>query len=245
MGRNARTAGAGQGEKATRSDTTETRLALICAAERLFAEQGLQRTSLRQINQEAGQRNESAVHYHFGSREAVIAAILDLRTKPVNEARLQMLDAARAAAGGAPLSSLALAEIFVLPLARAISAMPGGNHYVRFLTQLYLDHMSWKQFSRGAHDTALVQSLAELARSKPYLPRPVLNQRFMAATGLLNQMLAIVEALMQNKRQREAALEADIRVANIIDLIVAIFDAPVSPRAVSALAAAGQRLATG
>lgn len=241
MGRNARATGGGQSEKAARSDAVETRLALICAAERLFAEQGLQRTSLRQINQEAGQRNESAVHYHFGSREAVIAAILDLRTKPVNEHRLRMLEAARETAGEAPLSSLALAEIFVLPLAHSIAAAPGGNYYVRFLTQLYLDHESWKRFSRGPHDTALVQGLAEFARSKPYLPRPVLNQRFMAATGVLNQMLAIVEAVMQTKRAREATLEADVRVANVIDLLVAIFDAPVSPRAVSALAAAGQR----
>lgn len=237
MRRNAKAAGVASGERVVRSDTSETRLALIHAAERLFAEQGLQRTSLRQINQEAGQRNESAIHYHFGSREAVIAAILDLRTKPVNEERLRMLNAARDAAAGAPLSSLALAEVFVLPLARSIIAAPGGNHYARFLTQLYLDHGSWKRFSGRAHDTALVQGLAELARSKPYLPRPVLNQRFVAATGMLNQMLAIVEAVMQTKRPREATLEADVRIANIIDLIVGIFDAPVSPRALSALTA--------
>ena len=237
LSRNARAASVVGGEKTPRSDASETRLALICAAERLFAEQGLQRTSLRQINQEAGQRNESAVHYHFGSREAVIAAILDLRTKPVNESRLQMLKAARASAGDAPLSSAALAEVLVLPLARSIAAAPGGNHYVRFLTQLYLDHASWKRFSGGAHDTALVQCLAELARSKPYLPRPVLNQRYVAATGVLNQMLAILEAVMQARRPKEAALEADLRVANIIDLVVGMLDAPVSPRAVSALVA--------
>jgi AcrR family transcriptional regulator len=233
MGRSARTAGVRHSEKAARSDAAETRLALICAAERLFSEQGLQRTSLRQINQEAGQRNESAVHYHFGSREAVIAAILDLRTKPVNEARLRMLEDARAAAEGAPL--------FVLPLAQAIAAAPGGNHYVRFLTQLYLDHVNWKQFSGGAHDTALVQCLAELARSKPYLPRPVLNQRFVAATGMLNQMLTIVEAVMQARPPHEAAREANVRVANIIDLVVGILDAPVSPRTLSALTATEER----
>jgi AcrR family transcriptional regulator len=228
-------------EKALRSDTSETRLALICAAERLFAEQGLQRTSLRQINQEAGQRNESAIHYHFGSREAVIAAILDLRTRPVNEDRLRMLEAARAGAGDAPLGSVALAEILVLPLARSIAAAPGGNHYVRFLTQLSLDHASWKRFSGGAHDTALIRCLAELARSKPYLPRPLLNQRYVAATAMLNQMLAIVESVMQTKRPREAALEAEVRVANIIDLLVAMLDAPVSPRTLSALAAINER----
>jgi AcrR family transcriptional regulator len=203
----------------------------------LFAEQGLQRTSLRQINQEAGQRNESAIHYHFGSREAVIAAILDLRTRPVNEDRLRMLEAARTSAGDAPLSSAAHAEIFVLPLARVIAAAPGGNHYVRFLTQLSLDYESWKRFSGGPHDTALVQCLAELARSKPYLPRPVLNQRFVATSAVVNQMLAILEAVMQARRPKDASLEADVRVANIIDLVVGMLDAPVSPRALSALTA--------
>ncbi len=41
MRRNGRAAGVPHGERAARSDTSETRLALICAAERLFAEQGL------------------------------------------------------------------------------------------------------------------------------------------------------------------------------------------------------------
>jgi AcrR family transcriptional regulator len=237
VSRNVRVAGVSRSEKAPRPELSETRLALIRAAERLFAEQGLQRTSLRQINQEAGQRNESAIHYHFGSREAVIGAILDLRTRPVNDDRLKMLDAAREVAGDAPLTSVALAEVLVLPLARAIAAAPGGNHYVRFLTQLALDHVSWKRFSGGPHDTALVRCIAELARSKPYLPKPVLNQRFVAATAVLNQMLAILEAVMQTKRAKEAALEADVRVANIIDLVVGMLDAPVSPRALSALTA--------
>lgn len=222
-------------EKAGVAEASQTRLALIYAAERLFAEQGLQRTSLRQINLEAGQRNESAIHYHFGSREAVILAILELRTRPVNEVRLQMLSAARTRAGDAPLSSYALAEVMVLPLAQSISASAEGNHYIRFLTQLSLDRAMRQRVSGGPHDTAVVQCVKEFGRSKPYYPSQVVRQRFVAASFLMNRMLAIVEEIMQTKKGRGAALDHDVRIANVVDMMVGVFDAPISPTAVQAL----------
>jgi AcrR family transcriptional regulator len=224
--------------KALQAEAPDTRLALICAAERLFAEQGLQKTSLRQINQEAGQRNESAIHYHFGSREAVIAAIIELRTRPVNEDRLQMLADARAKAGDAPLSSVAIAEILVLPLVRALAANPGENHYLRFLTQLSLDRASRQRVSGGPYDTSVVQCLNEFIRSKPYFPRQVQHQRFVAASLVMNRMLAILEEISQAKRGRSSTvLDGQVRVANIIDMVVGLLDAPISPHALVALAA--------
>ena len=54
----------------------QTREELILAAERLFSEFGIDAVSLRQINAAAGQRNSSAAHYHFGSKDALIAATL-------------------------------------------------------------------------------------------------------------------------------------------------------------------------
>ncbi len=222
-------------EKAGLVEASQTRLALIHAAERLFAEQGLQRTSLRQINIEAGQRNESAIHYHFGSREAVILAILELRTRPVNEVRLQLLAAARTRAGEMPLSSAALAEVLVLPLAQSISASAEGNHYIRFLTQLSLDRAMRQRVSDGPHDTAVVQCVKEFGRSKPYYPDQVVRQRFVAASFLMNRMLAILEEIMQTKKGRGAALDRDVRVANVVDMVVGVFDAPVSPTAIQAL----------
>lgn len=44
-----------------------TREALLTAAERLFAERGVQAVAHRQISVAAGQRNQAAVNYHFGS----------------------------------------------------------------------------------------------------------------------------------------------------------------------------------
>ena len=47
------------------------------AATRAFAEHGVTNASLLDITRQAGQRNRGAVHYHFGSREGLLAAVLE------------------------------------------------------------------------------------------------------------------------------------------------------------------------
>jgi len=57
-------------------DATQTRARLIRAGEELFARDGVQGAKLSDIVREAGQRNDSAVGYHFGSRQGLLAAIV-------------------------------------------------------------------------------------------------------------------------------------------------------------------------
>ncbi|NBE52512.1 TetR/AcrR family transcriptional regulator [Streptomyces boluensis] len=52
-----------------------TRQRLIRAAERLFAAQGVDAVSVRAINAAAGQ-GPASVHYHFGSKENLVAEVL-------------------------------------------------------------------------------------------------------------------------------------------------------------------------
>ena len=49
---------------------------LIDAAARLFAERGVDNVSIADIVRSADQRNTSAVHYHFGSRDDILLAVL-------------------------------------------------------------------------------------------------------------------------------------------------------------------------
>ena len=58
-------------------DATETRNRLRREAERLFARRGVYEATLREITEAAGQRNVSALNYHFGSREGIVQAILE------------------------------------------------------------------------------------------------------------------------------------------------------------------------
>ena len=63
-----------------------TRELMLDAAERLFAEKGIDATTVSEVHRIAGQSNKSAVHYHFGSREGLVQAVV-ARHHEVQEAR--------------------------------------------------------------------------------------------------------------------------------------------------------------
>lgn len=67
--------------------------ALLDAAEAEFADEGIESGSLRRIMRRAG-ADPGAVHYHFGNREAVAAAVLDRILVPLNARRLTLLEQA-------------------------------------------------------------------------------------------------------------------------------------------------------
>ena len=75
--------------------THDTRDRLLDTAERLFAERGVDATSLRHITTEA-EANLASVNYHFGSKEALFRQIFARRIGPINEERLRLLDACEA-----------------------------------------------------------------------------------------------------------------------------------------------------
>ena len=58
-----------------KSTAHATREKLLDVAEELFARHGLDAVSVRAILRAAGLRNQSALQYHFGGRENLIAAI--------------------------------------------------------------------------------------------------------------------------------------------------------------------------
>src|SRR5690348_15673441 len=72
------------------AETTVRRL--VDAAERLFAERGIDAVSLREINAAAGQRNSTALQYHFGDRAGLLKAVLAKHRPEIEARRHQLLD---------------------------------------------------------------------------------------------------------------------------------------------------------
>jgi AcrR family transcriptional regulator len=228
-------------EKTRRGDRRreETRHLLTVTAERIFALEGVSNTPLRRITQAAGQRNESAIQYHFGSREAVIQAILDLRTSAVNADRLQMLEVERARADGSPLSARTVARLLVQPLARHLRRAGGESHYIRFLAQLWLDRDMWRRFENRSHDAGVTECLKELHIANPHLPRAIVDQRFALALQMLNLGLAAMEQLISDRGDAYDWKKGEARLANLIDCMESIFLASLSPNTVEALSRTG------
>lgn len=105
----------------------ETRSVLIAAAQRLMAEHGIDGVDLKDILGAAGQRNRSAITYHFGSREGLLRAIGAANRKTINEERMTILD--RLEARG-DLSIDSLVEATVQPLAHHLDDQPGRDYIV-------------------------------------------------------------------------------------------------------------------
>jgi len=103
-------------------------LRLVLAAERLFARHGIDGVSLRQIAAEAGSANNSAVHYHFGSKGGLIAAIFGHRLPQLISERQLLADRCD------PDDLRSRLEAHVLPLLRLAEAP--DSHYVSFVDQL-------------------------------------------------------------------------------------------------------------
>lgn len=110
----------------------DTRLALMRAAEQLFAQQGVDRVSLREIAIAAGQRNVSAATYHFGSKRELIETILERHSLPVQDS----WGPALAADPEHRLGLHELLELLVRPMVAKIDDPDGGRCYLELSAEL-------------------------------------------------------------------------------------------------------------
>ena len=72
--------------------SADARLAIVRAAEELFASEGIEGPSLREIARRAGQGNTNAAQYHFGDRDGLLLAVLDRHRGRVEGRREALLD---------------------------------------------------------------------------------------------------------------------------------------------------------
>ena len=68
----------------------KTRILLLNTAERLFGQNGVTATSLREVMKVADV-NMAMVHYYFKNKDGLLDAILERRLVPINQARLNLL----------------------------------------------------------------------------------------------------------------------------------------------------------
>lgn len=101
---------------------SDTRSKLLDAAERLFAAHGFGAVSLRQIIANA-EVNVAAVHYHFGSKDELLDAVVMRKVAAVNEHRMARLVRMEAEANG-KLKIEKVLEAFLAPMADVARVNP-------------------------------------------------------------------------------------------------------------------------
>lgn len=154
------------------------------AAERLFAERGIDAVSLRTINAEAGY-SEAALHYHFGTRDGLIRALLTRAQPAMFQARAAMV----AALELQPHPAVeAIAEALVYPLTAGMTEnFSASIAKLRFLVRLSFDRSPYLA-QTFEESVALFRPL--LHRALPHLDAATLTRRWLFAADLVQHALA-------------------------------------------------------
>lgn len=126
-----------------------TRERLLDAAEPLYARRGVEGVSLREIRLAAGQRNSSALQYHFGNADGLLRALAQ-RHMPRVGTLTERLRGELAPPGSSPEPG-ALLEVLVRPWADYISHGPSARARIRIAAETSAHpERTWQDFQQHA-----------------------------------------------------------------------------------------------
>jgi AcrR family transcriptional regulator len=193
-----------------------TQVRLLDAAERLIGAGGVEGVSLRTINAAAGS-NVAAAHYHFGSKDGLVRAVLARRMSILAEERYERLEPLERDATPSPRQ---VAEVFALPLLE-LSREDTGLDYVRFLSALDRSGGAWLHLLDEAFAPQLARLLPVLARATPDLDDARRILRLGVAGATLLHMLASAD-------RYAGRLDADEYRDEVVGTITSILTGPPS-----------------
>ena len=198
----------------------ETRDKLIAAGQRLFADQGVFRVPLRLVVDQAGQKNASALHYHFGGREGLLQAIIERHNESIETERAEMLTTLRLQERTDDVTALVCAVI--LPFARKLDTAD-GREFLRIIAQLSDLFDAWNVQAPQSPAQARSAFLM-LAAALDELPAEMRHERVTMFLMLVSNALALRARQIELARILHVSTEGFI--ANLIDMSVGALQAP-------------------
>lgn len=156
---------------------------LLDTAERLFAERGIAAVSLREIVLGSGQRNPSAAHYHFGSRDALVGAVVTRRIALINATRHVALDALDAAGTAGDVRAILAASVGAL--ASHVAHSPWGGAYAQITAEMALHPEIAAQARVDPQAmSSLARTNAMLRAALPGVPAALVRRRGLACNAI-------------------------------------------------------------
>jgi AcrR family transcriptional regulator len=204
--------------------TTATQELILVTAERLFAEHGVAAVSNRQISEAAGQGNNAAVGYHFGTKTDLIRAIVRKHSGQMEEIRDRMVTQI---AGSTNLRDWV--ACLVRPVTEHLASLGNPTWFARFGAQAMTDPALRDIMSEEALSSpAIHQIIAGLDRCVPEMPADVRLERYHMARQLLMHICSEREMALAegNPTPRSSWHDA---ATGLTDAIVGLWRAPVTP----------------
>jgi AcrR family transcriptional regulator len=205
-----------------------TKARLLDVAERLFADHGIDGTSLREITKEA-KTNLAAVNYHFSSKDGLIAAVFARRLEPLSAEQSALLDAIEQRAGEQPARLEDVLRAIIQPAVIGKSSLHEGQEpFHRLMGRVFAEPGSQLQLLVKTQFEKVSQRFDRLLRrSLPQLSAEEVFWRRQFLIGALHHVL-----LISDKPDSYAALglhpsfEPHRMVEQLVDFAAAGFRVP-------------------
>jgi AcrR family transcriptional regulator len=206
-----------------RSEVTKDRL--LRTAERLFAHEGIDAVSTRRISQEARQRNNSALQYHYGDRETLLVALVTARMVPINDRRRALL--AKLDGGPEPVDLSRLVAVLVVPFVEQLLDGEHGCNYVRIAAQIFAHNRAEQVLGpERPWNDAFYTTVARMRMHLSDLPRPVQDRRIRFMAGHLVEATAAAEVELRGLSARSRLARVRAFADDLVDYAAGALTAP-------------------
>jgi len=208
-------------------DASKTKAKLLDSAARAFARDGVFNASLIDITRQAGQRNRTALSYHFGSRDGILCAVIDRHALFLARREGELLDDARRATGLEPV-----VEALVRPAAELADSGWRGRCCLLIIAELtgedrtqYSDELQEVLARTGGNEV-----FALLVERTGVLTDALRTERFSLMVMFILRAIADRARLLERRtRHGRPQLDHEPFVRNLVAMAAAAMAAP-APR---------------
>jgi AcrR family transcriptional regulator len=178
---------------------------ILDSAELLFAEHGIAATSLRALTDHA-EVNLASVNYHFRSKDALVQAVLFRRLNPINQRRMDLLNAIlQRSAGSPPQVEEILEAFFRPPVEEAMASQKAGRPIIALMGRIYIEPGELLASQVRATMAQIVASFLDaLQLALPETPANVLFWRLQFTVGVMTHTFGasrLIEGLARGRIQ--------------------------------------------
>ncbi|MDC0674432.1 TetR/AcrR family transcriptional regulator [Nannocystis radixulma] len=209
------------GTRTRQAHGNETREFILATAERLFAEHGVAAVSNRQISEAAGQANNFAVGYHFGTKADLVLAIVRRHAPALEQRRAAML---AAIADSTDLRDWI--ACLVRPPTEHLESLGSPSWYARFIAQATTDPVLRKVvIDETVASPSMQATIAGLTRLMPILPAEVREERSDMSRQLIVHVCAERERALHEGTPTPRATWKAAEVG-LLDALLGLWQAP-------------------
>jgi len=203
--------------------TVATRSRLMRAMEKLCAQHGVENVTVRAVIEAAGQKNESALQYHFKNRAGLIDAIHRSRFSQTQNKRRELLTQCLRKDAVPPVRELCY--LMVAPTFQLCRDDAGYRQWIKAFGAINASVKHPMMEEKVVEESNSILIIGRLLREQlPHLDEALFNDRYLT-------VVRFAGLSMSNHAKEKNAFQgpgSDFFISNLVDLLTGLFSAEVS-----------------